>query len=427
MSVIRTVRAREILDGRGVPALEVDVRLACGATGRASVAGAVTRGAFAAEIRDGGTRYGGAGLRTAVTSVAGEAEPALAGRSALDQREIDTLLIELDGTRLKSRLGGNVLLGVSLAVARAAAESRRLPLAAHLAGPGATTLPVPLMNVLSGARGDGRAAVQEFMIVPLGAPSFAEAVRWGSEIWHALKDVLAAAGVAAPTTDEGSFAPHVADDRAALDWVTSAIGRAGLAPGRDVGLALDVGISPGGDGRYDRAGRPRDAEGLAEVYGDWLGSYPLVSLEDPLGGEDWAGWAELTRLLGDRVQLVGDALFLTGAGRLRTGIERKAANAFLAKPGQAGTVTETLDAIALAHTSGYRCVMSHRTGETDDTAVADLAVASGCGQLKSGAPVRGERVAKYNQLIRIAEELGPRAVYPGPRAFTPRPSRVPSP
>ena len=421
MPIIEQVAAREILDSRGNPTVEVEVALIDGTIARAAVpSGASTGEHEAVELRDGGPRYGGKGVQKAVAGVLDEIAPAVIGLSADDQRLVDQALVDLDGTADKSRLGANAILGVSLAVARAAADSAELPLFRYLGGPNAHILPVPMMNILNGgAHADTGVDVQEFMVAPIGAASFREALRWGAEVYHALKAVLKKQGLATGLGDEGGFAPDVPGTTAALDLICSAIESAGFAPGTDVALALDVAATEfytAGSG-YVFEKHTRDAAQMGEFYAGLLGAYPLVSIEDPLAEDDWVGWVELTAAIGDRVQIVGDDLFVTNPERLEDGIERGAANALLVKVNQIGTLTETLDAVALAHNSGYRTMMSHRSGETEDTTIADLAVAVGSGQIKTGAPARSERVAKYNQLLRIEEALGDAGRYAGDLAF----------
>ena len=416
MPIIEQIAAREILDSRGNPTIEVEVALIDGSFGRAAVpSGASTGEHEAVELRDGGTRYGGKGVQKAVEAVLDEIAPTVIGLSADDQRLVDQALLDLDGTPDKSRLGANAILGVSLAVAKAAAESAALPLFRYLGGPNAHILPVPMMNILNGgAHADTGVDVQEFMVAPIGAPSFKEAVRWGAEVYHALKAVLKKQGLSTGLGDEGGFAPDVAGTHAALDLICSAIESAGLKPGTDVGLALDVaanGFCTGSEYNFEK--QTRTADQMCDFYSALLDAYPLVSIEDPLDENDWVGWVNLTAAIGDRVQIVGDDLFVTNPERLEEGIERGAANALLVKVNQIGTLTETLDAVALAHNSGYRTMMSHRSGETEDTTIADLAVAVGSGQIKTGAPARSERVAKYNQLLRIQESLGEGALYAG--------------
>jgi enolase len=417
---IDAVSAREILDSRGNPTVEVEVALDDGTVGRAAVPSGASTGAFeAVELRDGGERYAGKGVERAVLAVLDEVGPELVGYDASEQRLIDQALIDLDGTADKSRLGANAILGVSLAVARAAAESANLPLFRYVGGAAAHLLPVPMLNILNGgAHADTNVDIQEFMIAPVGAPTFAEALRWGAETYHALKSVLKARGLGTGVGDEGGFAPDLDTNRTALDLIVEAIEQAGLRPGDDVALALDVAATEFfADGSYAFEGRQRDATEMTRYYADLVAAYPLVSIEDPLAEDDWAGWAAVTAELGDRVQLVGDDLFVTNPERLRRGIEGGVANALLVKVNQIGTLTETLEAVSLAHRSGYRCMMSHRSGETEDTTIADLAVATDCGQLKTGAPARSERVAKYNQLLRIEEELDDAARYAGRGAF----------
>ncbi|ORB83824.1 phosphopyruvate hydratase [Mycobacterium kansasii] len=421
MPIIEQVGAREILDSRGNPTVEVEVALMDGTFARAAVpSGASTGEHEAVELRDGGDRYGGKGVKKAVQAVLDEIGPAVIGLSADDQRLVDQALVDLDGTPDKSRLGGNAILGVSLAVAKAAAESAELPLFRYIGGPNAHILPVPMMNILNGgAHADTAVDIQEFMVAPIGAPSFAEALRWGAEVYHALKSVLKKEGLSTGLGDEGGFAPDVPGTTAALDLISRAIGSAGFVLGSDVAVALDAAATEfytDGTG-YIFEGSTRTAEQMAEFYAGLLASYPLVSIEDPLSEDDWDGWAALTASIGERVQIVGDDIFVTNPERLEEGIERGVANALLVKVNQIGTLTETLDAVALAHHSGYRTMMSHRSGETEDTMIADLAVAVGSGQIKTGAPARSERVAKYNQLLRIEDALGDAARYAGDLAF----------
>jgi enolase len=420
---IEAVYARQILDSRGNPTIEVEVMLDDATIGRAGVPSGASTGAFeAVELRDGGAEYGGKGVMKAVSAVIDEIQPELLGYDADDQRLIDQALIDLDRTPDKSRLGANAIVGVSMAVAKAAAESAQLPLFRYLGGPNAHLLPVPMMNILNGgAHADNNVDVQEFMILPIGAGTFAEALRWGAETYHALKSVLRQHGLATGVGDEGGFAPDLEHNRAALDLIVEAIGKAGFTPGRDIALAIDAAASEFySDGTYRFEGSQKSSAEMTGIYGEWLEQYPLVSLEDPLAEEDWPGWRELTAALGDRVQVVGDDIFVTNPERLRRGIEERAANSLLVKLNQIGSVTETLNAVALAHRSGFSCVISHRSGETDDTTISDLAVATNCGQIKAGAPARYERVAKYNQLLRIEELLGDAAAYAGKAAF-PRP------
>ncbi|KGI71096.1 phosphopyruvate hydratase [Mycolicibacterium rufum] len=421
MPIIEQVGAREILDSRGNPTVEVEVGLLDGTVARAAVpSGASTGEHEAVELRDGGSRYLGKGVEKAVEAVLDEIAPAVIGLGADEQRLVDQALVDLDGTPDKSRLGANAILGVSLAVAKAAAQSAELPLFRYVGGPNAHILPVPMMNIINGgAHADTGVDVQEFMIAPIGAPSFKEALRWGAEVYHALKSVLKKQGLATGLGDEGGFAPDLPGTKAALDLIGTAIEAAGLTIGSDVALALDVAATEfytDGTG-YAFEKETRSAEQMAAFYEQLIGAYPLVSIEDPLSEDDWDGWVALTTAIGDRVQLVGDDLFVTNPERLEDGIERGAANALLVKVNQIGTLTETLDAVSLAHNAGYKTMMSHRSGETEDTTIADLAVAVGSGQIKTGAPARSERVAKYNQLLRIEEELGDAARYAGDLAF----------
>ena len=420
MPIIEQVAAREILDSRGNPTVEVEVALIDGTFARAAVpSGASTGEHEAVELRDGGSRYGGKGVQKAVEAVLDQIAPAVIGLSADEQRLVDQTLLDLDGTADKSRLGANAILGVSLAVAKAAADSAGLPLFRYLGGPNAHILPVPMFNILNGgAHADTGVDVQEFMVAPIGAPSFKEALRWGAEVYHALKAVLKKQGLATGLGDEGGFAPDVAGTHAALDLICSAIESAGFTPGTDVALALDVAANGFySEASYNFEKQTRTAGQMGEFYADLIGAYPLVSIEDPFDENDWDGWVNLTTAIGDRVQIVGDDLFVTNPERIEDGIERGAANALLVKVNQIGTLTETLDAVALAHNAGYRTMMSHRSGETEDTTIADLVVAVGSGQIKTGAPARSERVAKYNQLLRIEETLGDAARYAGDLAF----------
>lgn len=421
MASIEDVHAREILDSRGNPTVEVEVLLEDGSAGRAAVpSGASTGEHEAVELRDGGQRYGGKGVEKAVDGVIRELGPAVVGFEAEDQRLVDQALIDADGTPAKSRLGANAVLGVSLAVAKAAANSVGLPLYRYLGGPTAHILPVPLLNILNGgAHADNGVDVQEFMIAPIGAQNFKEALRWGVEVYHALKAELKKRGLATGLGDEGGFAPQVAGTREALDLIDSAIGSTGLKLGSDVALALDVAATEffvKGEG-YKFEGKTRQADELGDFYESLLADYPLVSIEDPLAEDDWDGWVALTERIGSKTQLVGDDLFVTNPERLEEGIIKGAANALLVKVNQIGSLTETFDAITLAQTSGYKTMMSHRSGETEDTTIADLAVATSSGQIKTGAPARSERVAKYNQLLRIEEGLGDAARYAGELAF----------
>jgi enolase len=419
--IIEQVGAREILDSRGNPTVEVEVALIDGTFARAAVpSGASTGEHEAVESRDGGDRYNGKGVKAAVRAVLDEIAPAVIGLNADDQRLVDQALVDLDGTPDKSRLGANAILGVSLAVSKAAADSAELPLFRYLGGPNAHILPVPMMNILNGgAHADTGVDIQEFMVAPIGAPSFAEALRWGAEVYHSLKSVLKKQGLATGLGDEGGFAPDVAGTKAALDLITSAIEKAGYRPGADIALALDAAATEFHDQAtgYAFENNTLTASQMAGFYAELLESYPLVSVEDPLSEDDWDGWVALTALLGDRVQIVGDDIFVTNPERIEEGIEKGVANSVLVKVNQIGTLTETLDAVALAHHSGYRTMISHRSGETEDTTIADLAVAVGSGQIKTGAPARSERVAKYNQLLRIEEALGDAARYAGDLAF----------
>ena len=420
MADIMHVFAREILDSRGNPTVEAEVFLDDGAHGVAGVPSGASTGVHEAhELRDGGDRYLGKGVLKAVENVNEEIADAIAGAEADDQRLIDLAMIELDGTENKSRLGANAILGVSMAVAKAAAESAGLPLYRYIGGPNAHLLPVPMMNIVNGgAHADSGVDVQEFMIAPIGAESFADALRMGAEVYHALKSVIKAKGLSTGLGDEGGFAPSVDSTKAALDLIVEAIEKAGFKPGEDIALALDVASSEFfKDGKYHFEGGEHTAEEMSKVYEQLIDEYPIVSIEDPLQEDDWEGYTALTAAIGDKVQLVGDDFFVTNPARLQEGIDKKAANALLVKVNQIGTLTETFDAVDLAHRNGYRTMMSHRSGETEDTTSADLAVALGCGQIKTGAPARSERVAKYNQLLRIEQELGDAAVYAGRSAF----------
>ena len=412
--------AREILDSRGNPTVEAEVFLDDGARGVAGVPSGASTGVHEAhELRDGGERYQGKGVLKAVENINEKIADEIAGFEADDQRLIDQALIKLDGTDNKSELGANAILGVSIAAAKAAAESAALPLYRYIGGPNAHVLPVPMMNILNGgAHADSGVDVQEFMIAPIGAESFAEALRMGAEVYHALKAVLKDKGLSTGLGDEGGFAPSVDSTKAALDVIVDAIKKAGFEPGKDVALALDVASSEFfKDGKYHFEGGEHTAEEMSKVYEDLIDQYPIVSIEDPLQEDDWEGYTTLTAAIGDKVQIVGDDFFVTNPARLQEGIEKKAANALLVKVNQIGTLTETFDAVELAHRNGYRTMMSHRSGETEDTTIADLAVALNCGQIKTGAPARSERVAKYNQLLRIEQELGDGAVYAGRSAF----------
>ncbi|KZF09956.1 phosphopyruvate hydratase [Rhodococcus sp. EPR-147] len=421
MAIIEQVGAREILDSRGNPTIEVEVALDDGTLSRAAVpSGASTGEHEAVELRDGGDRYGGKGVEKAVNAVLDEIAPAVIGLDAIEQRTVDQALLDLDGTPDKSRLGANALLGVSLAVAKSAAESTGLELFRYLGGPNAHILPVPMMNIINGgAHADSGVDVQEFMIAPIGAPTFKESLRWGAEVYHALKSVLKAKGLGTGLGDEGGFAPDLAGTKAALDLILEAIGKTGLKPGQDVALALDVAATEfytAGTG-YAFERETKSAEEMSAFYGELVDAYPLVSIEDPLDENDWDGWVALTEAIGDKVQIVGDDLFVTNPEPLEGSIVKGAANALLVKVNQIGTLTETLDAVDLAHRNGYKTMMSHRSGETEDTTIADLAVAVGSGQIKTGAPARSERVAKYNQLLRIEEALGDAARYAGELSF----------
>jgi enolase 1/2/3 len=418
---IDAVGAREILDSRGNPTIEVEVALDDGTVARASVPSGASTGAFeAVERRDGDPkRYGGKGVELAVDAVLEEIGPALIGFEASEQRLVDAEMLALDGTPNKGALGANAILGVSLAVARAAAESANLPLFRYIGGPNAHVLPVPMFNILNGgSHADSNVDIQEFMIAPIGAPSFRAALRWGAEVYHALKSVLKERGLSTGLGDEGGFAPNLESNRAALDLIIVAIETAGYAPGADFGLALDVAASEFcTDGVYTFEGQARTAAEMTAYYAELVADYPLVSIEDPLDEDDWEGWATLTAELGATVQIVGDDLFVTNPQRLARGIAGKSANSLLVKVNQIGSLTETLDAVEMAHRAGFTCMMSHRSGETEDTTIADLAVATNCGQIKTGAPARSERVAKYNQLMRIEEELDDAARYAGAGAF----------
>ena len=420
MAKISSVVAREILDSRGNPTVEVELTLDNGIRGVAAVPSGASTGAHeAVELRDGGSRYGGKGVQKALAGIANELAPAILGMDPSDQRALDKAMITLDGSANKSRLGANALLGISLAAAKAAANDRHEPLFTYLGGESATLLPVPMMNILNGgAHADTNVDIQEFMVAPFGAQNFAESLRWGAEIYHSLKSVLKKQGLATSIGDEGGFAPNLSSNRAALDLILTAITNAGFAPGKDVGLALDVAATEFHEaGSYSFEGTSKSSDQMIDYYQELVDAYPLVSIEDPLDENDWDGWISITKRLGDRVQLVGDDLFVTNPTRLADGIARGAANALLVKVNQIGTLTETLDAVQLAHNSGYRSMMSHRSGETEDTTIADLAVAAHCGQIKTGAPARSERVAKYNQLLRIEESLGARAAFAGKDAF----------
>ncbi|MFC7494547.1 MULTISPECIES: phosphopyruvate hydratase [unclassified Nocardioides] len=420
MASIEAVGAREVLDSRGNPTVEVEVLLDDGAFARAMVPSGASTGAFeAVELRDGGDRYAGKGVQRAVKGVIETIAPAVEGIDADDQRLVDQTMLQLDGTPNKATLGANAILGVSLAVARAAADSAGLPLYRYVGGPNAHLLPVPMMNILNGgAHADSNVDVQEFMIAPIGAPTFREALRSGAEVYHALKSVLKKKGLSTGLGDEGGFAPDLDSNRAALDLIAEAVSAAGLTLGKDIALAMDVAASEFyKDGSYVFEGAPKSTDEMVAYYADLVASYPIVSVEDPLDEDDWDGWKAITDALGARTQLVGDDLFVTNVERLQRGITGGQANALLVKVNQIGSLTETLDSVELAHRNGYRCMMSHRSGETEDTTIADLAVATNCGQIKTGAPARSDRVAKYNQLLRIEDELGDAARYSGASAF----------
>ena len=420
MATIEAIGAREILDSRGNPTVEVELALDDGTLSRAAVPSGASTGAFeAVELRDGAKRYLGKGVEKAISAIEDVIAPELIGFEVEDQRIIDQVMIDLDGTANKSQLGANAILGVSLAVAKAAAASAGLPLFRYLGGPNAHLLPVPMMNILNGgAHADTNVDVQEFMVAPFGAPTFKESLRWGAEIYHSLKSVLKQRGLATSIGDEGGFAPNLENNRAALDLILEAISSAGFTPGKDVGLALDVAATEfHSKGSYSFEGAQKSVDEMIEYYSKLVKDYPLVSIEDPLDEEDWQGWKAITDQLGSHVQLVGDDLFVTNPTRLARGIESATANALLVKVNQIGSLTETLDAVALAQRSGYRCMMSHRSGETEDVTIADLAVATNCGQIKTGAPARSERVAKYNQLLRIEEQLDDAARFAGRAAF----------
>ncbi len=426
MSTIVSVTGREVLDSRGNPTVEVEIHLASGASGRAMVpSGASTGEHEAVELRDGDKgRYAGKGVLSAVKNVNDEIQQALLGLDAVDQRTIDHLLIDLDGTENKGRLGANAILGTSLAVARAAADELDLPLFRSIGGPNAHVLPVPMMNVINGgAHADNNIDLQEFMIMPVGAASFSEALRWGTETYHVLKKVLADRGLATAVGDEGGFAPNLSSNEEAIKVLIEAIERAGRTPGEDIAIALDPAMSElFRDGKYHLSGEGKvlSSNELADWWTGLVGKYPIVSIEDGMAEDDWDGWSALSTKLGSKVQLVGDDLFVTNARRLRMGIDRGVANSVLVKVNQIGSLTETLDTVELATRHSYTSVMSHRSGETEDSTIADLAVATNCGQIKTGAPARSDRVAKYNQLLRIEEMLGDTAAYMGRSALAPR-------
>ena len=420
MAIIEALGAREILDSRGNPTVEVEIELEDGTQARAAVPSGASTGAFeAAELRDGGSRYLGKGVEKAIAFLIDEIAPEIIGFDAQDQRLIDSAMIELDGTKNKSRMGANAILGASLAVAKASAESADLSLFRYLGGPNAHLLPVPMMNILNGgAHADTNVDIQEFMIAPIGAPTFRESLRWGAEIYHALKAVLKKRGLATSVGDEGGFAPNLDSNRAALDLILEAIAAAGFKAGTEIALAMDVAATEFHEsGKYMFEGALKSSDEMIAYYTSLVDAYPIVSIEDPLNEEDWAGWTQMTSVLGSRIQIVGDDLFVTNPERLTRGIAGNTANALLVKVNQIGTLTETIDAVEMAHHASYRTMMSHRSGETEDTTIADLAVALNCGQIKTGAPARTERVAKYNQLLRIEEELADGAEYAGRDAF----------
>jgi len=422
VSEIRRIHGRQVFDSRGNPTVEVELELASGTVGRAAVPSGASTGEFeAVELRDGGDAFSGKGVTRAVKNVNGEVAEALAGFDAADQEGLDRRMIDLDGTPNKARLGANAILGVSLAAAKAVARERELPLWRYLGGENARVLPVPMMNVLNGgAHADNKVDFQEFMVVPVGAPTFADGLRMGVDVFHSLKRKLHDGGFATNVGDEGGFAPDLGSNAEALDWLIQGIEAAGYRPGEEVAIALDPATSElVRDGSYEleHEGRTLSAAELADYWAGVVDRYPVVSIEDGMGEEDWDGWRLLTERIGDRIQLVGDDLFVTNTERLRRGIESGVANSILIKVNQIGTLTETLDAVRMAREAGYTAVMSHRSGETEDTTIADLAVATGCGQIKTGAPSRSDRVAKYNQLLRIEEALGADAEYPGRAAF----------
>ncbi|HEY9290698.1 MAG TPA: phosphopyruvate hydratase [Microlunatus sp.] len=420
MASIEFVGAREILDSRGNPTVEVEVLLDDGAEGRAAVPSGASTGAFeAVELRDGEKRYGGKGVTKAVAGVIDQIGPEIVGFDASEQRLIDQTMIDLDGTPNKAKLGANAILGVSLAVAHAAAQSAELPLYRYLGGPNAHTLPVPMMNIMNGgAHADSDVDVQEFMIAPIGAPTYAEALESGVAVYHTLKSVLKKQGLSTGLGDEGGFAPNLPQNVAALELIATAVEQAGLKLGTDIALALDVASTEFyADGAYTFEGKKLSSDEMAAIYQQWLKDFPIVSIEDPLAEDDWSGWSKLVGQIGDQVQIVGDDLFVTNVERLQRGIDEKAANALLVKVNQIGSLTETFDSVDLAHRSQFHCMMSHRSGETEDTTIADLAVATNVGQIKSGAPARTDRVAKYNQLLRIEEDLDDAARYAGAAAF----------
>jgi len=420
VAIIEALGAREILDSRGNPTVEVEILLEDGTAARAAVPSGASTGAFeAVELRDGGKRYLGKGVENAIKNVNEIIAPEVVGLDAQDQRLVDQTMIDLDGTKNKAKLGANAILGVSLATAKAAAESADLSLFKYVGGNNAHVLPVPMMNILNGgAHADTNVDIQEFMVAPIGAETFKESLRWGAEIYHSLKSVLKKRGLATSIGDEGGFAPNLDSNRAALDLILEAVEGAGFKPGTEIALAMDVAATEFYDnGKYSFEGKQLSAAEMIAYYASLVDSYPLVSIEDPLNEDDWDGWAAITAELGKKVQLVGDDLFVTNPERLARGIAADTANALLVKVNQIGSLTETLDAVEMAHRAGYRSMMSHRSGETEDVTIADLAVALNCGQIKTGAPARSERVAKYNQLLRIEDELGDGALYAGRGAF----------
>ncbi len=420
MASIEFIGAREILDSRGNPTVEVEIILDDASEGRAAVPSGASTGAFeAVELRDGGSRYGGKGVTKAVLGVVDQLGPELIGFEASEQRLIDQAMLDLDGTDNKSKLGANAILGVSLAVAHAAANSADLPLYRYVGGPNAHVLPVPMMNIVNGgSHADSDVDIQEFMIAPIGAATFREALEMGASVYHSLKSVLKKQGLSTGLGDEGGFAPNLPANVAALELISTAVEATGLTLGTDIGLALDAASSEFfSDGVYRWEGGTKSADEMTAIYAQWVRDFPIVSLEDPLAEDDWTGWSSLMTQLGDQVQVVGDDLFVTNVTRLQRGITERAASALLVKVNQIGSLTETLDAVDLAHRAGFACMMSHRSGETEDTTIADLAVATNCGQIKSGAPARTDRVAKYNQLLRIEEDLDEAARYAGAAAF----------
>jgi len=420
MAMIEAIGAREILDSRGNPTVEVEVLLEDGTAARAAVPSGASTGAFeAVELRDGAKRYLGKGVENAIKNIVDVIAPEVVGLDAQDQRLVDQTMIELDGTKNKAKLGANAILGVSLAVAKASAEHADLSLFKYVGGNNAHVLPVPMMNILNGgAHADTNVDIQEFMVAPIGAESFKESLRWGAEIYHSLKSVLKKRGLATSIGDEGGFAPNLESNRAALDLILEAVEGAGFKPGKEIALAMDVAATEfHKDGKYSFEGKLLSSAEMIAYYASLVAAYPIVSIEDPLDEDDWAGWGAITTELGSKIQLVGDDLFVTNPERLAKGIAANTANALLVKVNQIGSLTETLDAVEMAHRAGYRSMMSHRSGETEDVTIADLAVATNCGQIKTGAPARSERVAKYNQLLRIEEELGDGARYAGRGAF----------